>query len=130
MWTLTQTDDTLWYHVYKTQGTQEGRAIEGKAGVSLRKDSFTGALKEEEEGEEQPVTPRRDPEEETLRQYFQLDVKLGDLYEEWGAADAHFKRVSQVFTGQCVYLLARSPSHPLLMLLTTSIYESLPSAAI
>lgn len=112
VWTLTQTDETLWYHVY-TSSDRQGQAGVGdrkrRAGVSLQNKSemrFKGALKKEEE-EPVAVTPVQDTEEEEemLREYFQLNVKLGDLYKGWGAADPHFQRIADIFTGQfCITL--------------------------
>lgn len=69
VWTLTQTDDTLWYHIYKNQDVT--------------------------------VHPSKE-EEEMLRDYFQLNVNLRDLYTAWGAADPHFKHIADIFTGLCV----------------------------
>lgn len=108
MWTLTQTDDTLWYHVYKNQ--REGGDRKRRAGISVQEEDkatkrFKGVVKKEEE-EPLAVSSAQngDVEEEILRGYFQLDVKLGDLYKEWGAADSHFKHIADIFTGQCVCL--------------------------
>lgn len=108
VWTLTQTDDTLWYYVYKTQaGKAEGNR-KRRADVSLQMEikpekRFKGALKEEGEEEEKPVSMTLvqddEKEEEMLRDYFQLNVKLVDLYKEWGAADPHFKHIADIFTG-------------------------------
>ncbi|XP_042347947.1 N-glycosylase/DNA lyase isoform X2 [Plectropomus leopardus] len=125
VWTLTQTDDTLWYHVYKNQGRQEdGSDRKRKAVVSLQVENkaekrFKGALKKEEE-EPVAVTPVQDTEdeEEMLRDYFQLNVKLGDLYKEWGAADPHFKRIADIFTG--VRMLRQDPSECLFSFICTS----------
>lgn len=115
VWTLTQTDDTLWYHVYKSHHDrpEEGSSSDRKkrAGVTLQNEikseiSFKRALKKEEEEEPVAVTPLQDmKEEEMLRDYFQLNVKLGDLYKEWGAADPHFKHIADIFTGQCVFFI-------------------------
>lgn len=106
MWTLSQTDDTLWYYVYNKQERQEGSDRKRKASVSLQIENksvkrFKGALKREEE----PVSLSQDTEveEEMLRDYFQLNVKLSDLYSDWGAADPHFKRIAGIFTGQCIH---------------------------
>ncbi len=111
VWTLTQTDDTLWYHVYKPQDRQvEGGDRKRKAGVSLKMEKKSsekrlkeGVVKKEEE-EPVAVTSVQDAEEEEemLRDYFRLDVNMGDLYREWGAADPHFQRIADIFTGQCV----------------------------
>lgn len=93
----------------------QGEGCDSKrgAGVSHQMEnksdkSFKGALKKEEQEEPVAVTSVRntEEEEEMLRDYFQLNVKLGDLYEEWGAADPHFKCIADVFTGQCVFVHA------------------------
>lgn len=56
-------------------------------------------MKKEKE-EEKPVTEDTDEEAEMLRDYFQLNVSLGDLYLQWGAADPHFQRIAASFPGQ------------------------------
>ncbi|XP_070766518.1 N-glycosylase/DNA lyase [Enoplosus armatus] len=125
VWTLTQTDDTLWYNVYKTQDRQvEGSDRKRRAGVPLQMESksqkrFKGTLKKEEE-EPLAVTSVQDTgeEEEMLRDYFQLNMKLGDLYKEWGAADPHFKRIADIFTG--VRMLRQDPTECLFSFICTS----------
>ena len=108
VWTLTQTDDTLWYHIYQSLDRQGETSCRKKgAGVSLQLENksdnrFKEAVKKEEE-EPVAVTPVHQDtkdDEEMLRDYFQLNVKLGDLYKEWGAADHHFKHIAVIFTGQ------------------------------
>ncbi|XP_045145729.1 N-glycosylase/DNA lyase isoform X2 [Echinops telfairi] len=48
------------------------------------------------------------PEElQTLRQYFQLDVSLAQLYNHWSSVDPHFQKVAQKFQG--VRLLRQDP---------------------
>ncbi|XP_071387786.1 N-glycosylase/DNA lyase isoform X2 [Centroberyx affinis] len=93
VWTVTQTDDTLWYHVYNEQdGQGEGSSRKRRAS---------------------------DMKEETmLRDYFQLNVKLGDLYREWGAADPHFKHIANIFTG--VRMLRQEPTECLFSFICTS----------
>lgn len=108
VWTLTQTDDTLWYHVYRTQERQrKGNDRKRKTIVSVQSENepkrkFKREVKEEEE-EPLAVTLVQDAgeEQEMLRDYFQLDVNLGELYNKWGAADPHFRSVANVFTGLC-----------------------------
>ncbi|XP_044067858.1 N-glycosylase/DNA lyase [Siniperca chuatsi] len=125
VWTLTQTDDTLWYHVYKNQDRQvEESDRKRRAGVPFQMENkpekrFKGALKKEEE-EPVAVTLVQDTEEEEemLRDYFQLNVKLGDLYKEWGAADPHFKHIADIFTG--VRMLRQDPTECLFSLICTS----------
>lgn len=109
VWTLTQTDDTIWYHVYKSQD----REVDLRRTAPLHLDAkpamrLKGAIKEEEETVGKTlVQDTEEKEEETLRDYFQLNVKLEDLYKEWGAADPHFKRIGDIFTGLCVYLFKK-----------------------
>lgn len=45
-----------------------------------------------------------DEEKEVLRDYFQLNVKLQDLYDKWADTDPNFRRVAGIFTGQFVCL--------------------------
>lgn len=115
MWTLTQTDDTLWYYVYKKQDRQEGSDRKRRASVSLQKENksekrFKGALKKEEEPVSVTVQDT-EVEEHMLRDYFQLSVKLDDLYSDWGAADAHFQHIADIFTGECMCICAFMKSH-------------------
>lgn len=100
VWTLTQTDDTLWYHVYENHARGDRKM---GAGVSLQEGNKSERrFKEEDEGEVVTVTSVQDTkeEEEMLRDYFQLNVELGALYKEWKTADPHFKKVSDIFTGK------------------------------
>lgn len=108
VWTLTQTDDTLWYHTYNSPNTIGGDGRKRRAGSLLQGSKGSGKrskgvieVKEEEEGEPVAVTPDR-KEEELLNDYFQLKVKLGDLYRDWGAADPHFNSIAKIFTGKLV----------------------------
>ncbi|GAA6216389.1 N-glycosylase/DNA lyase [Lates japonicus] len=124
VWTLTQTDDTLWYHVYKNQdGQKMGSDKKRGAGVLQEENKsekrFKGALKKEEE-EMLAVTSMQDTEEEEekLRDYFQLNVKLGELYREWGTADPHFKKIADIFTG--VRMLRQDPTECLFSFICTS----------
>ncbi|XP_026222806.1 N-glycosylase/DNA lyase [Anabas testudineus] len=123
VWTLTQTDDTLWYYVYKNQDRQEGSDRKRRASVSLQKENhsekrFKGALKKEDESVAVTVQDTERREEELLRDYFQLNIKLADLYSEWGAADPHFKRIADIFTG--VRMLRQDPTECLFSFICTS----------
>ncbi|KAM9506223.1 N-glycosylase/DNA lyase isoform 2-T6 [Salvelinus alpinus] len=110
VWTLTQTDDTLWYHTYNNPNTIGGDGRKRSAGSLLQGSKGSGKrskgvieVKEEEEGEPVAVTPDPDrKEEELLNDYFQLKVKLGDLYRDWGAADPHFNSIAKIFTDNSV----------------------------
>ncbi|KAM6982467.1 LOW QUALITY PROTEIN: N-glycosylase/DNA lyase [Tautogolabrus adspersus] len=123
VWTLTQTDDTIWYHVYNTQDSQGVRSDrKRKTNASLQtenKKRFKGAVKmEEEEPVAVTLENNTDEEEEMLRDYFQLNVRMGDLYKEWGAADPHFKRIADIFTG--VRMLRQDPTECLFAFICTS----------
>lgn len=125
VWTLTQTDDTLWYHVYKNQDKQkEGSDRKRRSGVSLREENtaekrFKGAPeKDEEEPLAVSLVQNRELDEEMLRDYFQLDVRMDNLYKEWGAADCHFKRIASIFTG--VRMLRQDPTECLFSFICTS----------
>lgn len=110
VWTLTQTEDALWYHVYKNQERQsKTHDRKRKTGVSVQEDKPKKKFKTEikkEDGEPLDVTLLQDygEEKDMLRDYFQLDVNLGDLYKKWGDADPHFRCIANVFTGLCVWL--------------------------
>ncbi|XP_015239211.1 PREDICTED: N-glycosylase/DNA lyase [Cyprinodon variegatus] len=105
VWTLTQTEDTLWYYLYKNQD-----AAGGKNKDTPRSDK--------EETQSATSTQDAEVEAEMLRDYFQLHVKLGDLYREWGAADCHFKEISDIFTG--VRMLRQDPTECLFSFICTS----------
>lgn len=106
VWTLTQTEDSLWYHVYRNQECpqEENDKIRIAAASPKVKNQnekkFQGVLKKEEE-EEQPVSAVHGSveEQELLRDYFQLNVKLEDLYKKWGEADPHFRHIADIFPG-------------------------------
>lgn len=50
---------------------------------------------------EKGQTGKPTPEElQALRQYFQLDVSLAQLYRHWSSKDPHFQKVAQEFQGE------------------------------
>ncbi|XP_062248824.1 N-glycosylase/DNA lyase [Platichthys flesus] len=113
VWTLTQTEDILWYHVYNNPG---GRR-RGPAGVSSPGDSeseraLKGAVKKEEE-----VTDT-EGEEQMLRDYLQLSVNLSELYTHWHTADPHFRQIADIFTG--LRMLRQDPTECLFTFICTS----------
>ncbi|KAI3357604.1 hypothetical protein L3Q82_016011 [Scortum barcoo] len=112
VWTLTQTDDTLWYHVYRPQDGQ----VEG-GDRKRSEERIEGALKKEEE-ERVAVTWDTEEEEAMLRDYFQLNVNMGDLYMKWGAADPHFRDIAELFKG--VRMLRQDPTECLFSIICTS----------
>ncbi|XP_061591882.1 N-glycosylase/DNA lyase [Cololabis saira] len=125
VWTLTQIDDTLWYHVYTTQGTQkDGSDKEKRAGVSFHQEkratkrSKDAPRKVEDKPQGADAEQRSEVEAEMLRDYFQLHVNLGCLYQEWGAADSHFKQIADIFSG--VRMLRQDPTECLFSFICTS----------
>lgn len=114
VWTLTQTDDTLWYHVYRRH--EDPDLVNGRKRKKAENSQDSGKkLKEMADVKEEEVetsfcvlTSEQDhKDEEVLRDYFQLSVKLEDLYKEWGDADPHFSHTGNVFTG--VRMLRQDP---------------------
>ncbi|KAL0186182.1 hypothetical protein M9458_017852, partial [Cirrhinus mrigala] len=108
VWTLTQTEDMLWYYVYSHQinaGTENrlkqvkdeeqllGNMPKKKIEIKEEID-----IKQEEAGLCTVMSEPDNKEEELLRDYFQLGVKLGDLYRDWSTVDPHFKDTANIFT--------------------------------
>uniref|UniRef100_A0A3P9JI95 N-glycosylase/DNA lyase n=1 Tax=Oryzias latipes TaxID=8090 RepID=A0A3P9JI95_ORYLA len=111
VWTLTQTDDRLWYHVYTNQKKRRGR--ENRA-----EEQPEGVPNVEEEAPAVTDEQQSTMEAEMLREYFQLHVKMEDLCRHWGAADRHFKNTADVFTG--VRMLRQDPTECLFSFICTS----------
>lgn len=112
VWTLTQTEDTLWYYVYShhrnpgTENRQKGKVEEEEQLLGKMSKRMID-MKQKEEGLSTVVSEPDKKEEELLRDYFQLDVKLGELYKNWSTVDPHFKHTANIFTG--VRLLRQDP---------------------
>lgn len=107
VWTLTQTENTLWYYVYGYQiNAEEDNGVKCK--IKEEKSSKVMINMNQVEGDLCTVMSELDnKDEERLREYFQLDVKLGDLYRDWSTLDPHFKQIANVFTG--VRMLRQDP---------------------
>lgn len=104
VWTLTQTEDTLWYYVYnhqKNPGTEnrQKQKVEEEEQLLGKRSKRMIDMKQEEAGMCTVMSEPDIKEEELLRDYFQLGVKLGDLYRDWSTADPHFKHTANIFTG-------------------------------
>ncbi|XP_077587137.1 N-glycosylase/DNA lyase [Stigmatopora nigra] len=117
VWTLTQTDDTLWYHVYKENDKQVSKEEKlGNAGVFLNEKK---SLVKCERSVNEDINLQNDIKDEaTLRDYFQLEVNLSDLFKKWGERDTHFKRIADIFTG--VRMLRQDPTECLFSFICTS----------
>ncbi|CAL8250876.1 unnamed protein product [Arctogadus glacialis] len=122
VWTLTQTDDRLWYHVYNNKDAHKEvdnrkRKADGPA-QQLNKSEKRRKVNIKEEENDVPVTVKKEGEEDMLVDYFQLNVNLEELYREWGLADPHFKHISNIFTG--IRMLRQNPTECLFSFICTS----------
>ncbi|ROL45530.1 N-glycosylase/DNA lyase [Anabarilius grahami] len=118
VWTLTQTEDMLWYYVYshqKNPGTEnrQKQKVEEKEQLLVKRSKRMIDMKQEEVGMCTVMSETDNKDEDLLRDYFQLDVKLGDLYRNWSTADPHFKHTANIFTGICLKGIA----HPKMKIL-------------
>ncbi|KAI7797466.1 N-glycosylase/DNA lyase [Triplophysa rosa] len=118
VWTLTQTENMLWYYVY---GHQMNPGAESGQKCKVKGERRSGEMMDIKEEEEKTCTVMSDldhKDEELLRDYFQLDVKLEDLYRHWSAVDLHFKQIANVFTG--VRMLRQDPGECLFSFICSS----------
>ncbi|MCI4381105.1 hypothetical protein PGIGA_G00247740 [Pangasianodon gigas] len=114
VWTLTQTEDTLWYHVYRRHedpdlmNGRKRKKPESSQESGKKLKEMADVKEEEDETSLCMLTSEQDgKDEEALRDYFQLSVKLEDLYKEWGDADLHFSHTGNIFSG--VRMLRQDP---------------------
>ncbi|XP_078687306.1 N-glycosylase/DNA lyase-like isoform X1 [Branchiostoma floridae x Branchiostoma belcheri] len=97
----------------------EENALDTKEQVKMMTSNTEGTKIKAEDVEEVTVkTEAGLTEEDILRDYFQLDVKLTDLYEQWCQADPHFKQVSPNFTG--IRMLRQDPVENLFSFICSS----------
>ncbi|XP_058245934.1 N-glycosylase/DNA lyase [Hemibagrus wyckioides] len=106
VWTLTQTDDTLWYHVYRCRedpdhvnGRKRKKAEDSQELWKKFKEMAEVKVEEDDKSLCVSTSEQDAKDEEVLKDYFQLSVKLEDLYKEWGDADPHFRRTGNIFSG-------------------------------
>ncbi|XP_063076616.1 N-glycosylase/DNA lyase isoform X1 [Engraulis encrasicolus] len=121
VWTLTQTDDTLWYYVYNNNNNLDNNrhgtetvcknspGIEPLGPPAKTPECDISKVKQEVEEKAVKMEPVCGvPEEELLlRDYFQLNIQLESLYKDWGQQDEHFRKIASVFTG--VRMLRQEP---------------------
>ncbi|KAJ8265152.1 hypothetical protein COCON_G00142510 [Conger conger] len=126
VWTLTQTEDTLWYYTYSMQDSEgkvkgRKRSAEARPDGPVKRTRGMITVKEEPAEDQEPkakTTEHDHKEEELLKDYFQLNVNLADLYKQWGTADTHFKSIAKAFTG--VRMLRQDPTECLFSFICTS----------
>ncbi|XP_073448088.1 N-glycosylase/DNA lyase isoform X2 [Aquarana catesbeiana] len=111
VWTLTQKDDHLWYAVYPNTEEEEGKsnketqkkATKRKLKKTTSEAINTEDLKQEKEDDWTNVPIHIDSKDckkdgETLEDYFQLHLRLQDLYKQWGESDSNFQKVAREFS--------------------------------
>ncbi|XP_064422380.1 N-glycosylase/DNA lyase [Latimeria chalumnae] len=85
--------------------------------VPLKQEKVPTAVKCEALEPEQN-TERKRKDADTLEDYFQLNVKLADLYQQWSEADPNFRKKAQAFPG--VRVLRQDPVECLFSFICTS----------
>ncbi|KAM4643685.1 N-glycosylase/DNA lyase isoform 2-T2 [Discoglossus pictus] len=135
VYTLTQTEEHIWYTVYSkqeeigdellTNTTQKKKPKTTKENKLLRapqKLIKTEQIKQETEDQSATLPQVTDDDgkkdQKILRDYFQLDVSLKDLYDQWGKSDPHFQEVAKDFTG--IRVLRQDPTECLFSFICTS----------
>ncbi|KAM4722770.1 N-glycosylase/DNA lyase [Rhinophrynus dorsalis] len=139
VWTLTQTDDRIWYTVYAKEesspGKEDGLPVttkqkgklkkKQKAAVSCRPPKMikTEDLKSDERRTMGDLPLADDDggckkDQETLRDFFQLDISLKELYQQWGRSDPNFQKVAKDFPG--IRVLRQDPTECLFSFICTS----------
>ncbi|KAG0000529.1 8-oxoguanine glycosylase ogg1 [Entomortierella chlamydospora] len=98
LWRLQETEDGFQYRTFRPSPTA------------------AGALEQEELEKQQKEHMKQD--EEFLRDYFQLDVPLTELYIKWSNADANFKAKAPLFPG--VRILRQDPVENLICFICSS----------
>lgn len=56
--------------------------------------------------------------EAIIRDYFQLDINLEDLYNQWSKADKHFEKIAQVYPG--IRIMRQDPTENLFSFICSS----------
>ncbi|XP_071495777.1 N-glycosylase/DNA lyase-like [Diadema antillarum] len=148
IWTLKQSDTHILYQVYDPredsksprcmEGTGNGRQATEQTKVQSRSkkrgsgDELARSKKQRRSelptlASESPLVPasqdihehlQGDHHHDVLHDYFQLDVRLAGLYEQWKGADENFSRVSVSFPG--VRILRQDPVENLVSFICSS----------
>ncbi|XP_055504106.1 N-glycosylase/DNA lyase-like [Leucoraja erinacea] len=158
VWTLTQTQDHIWYRTYRKDADNVPQVPMGHrkrkgpsarpVGVKMKKKNIAKSRLKSDEGdvhETERVFPeeKKEPmqcarqindttpellkgesgtadQEESmiLSDYFQLHVRLSDLYPHWMHVDKHFERVAKDFPG--IRILRQDPTECLFSFICSS----------
>lgn len=107
VWTLTQSEEQLWYTLHEEEKEEDRREEEGLSEPPVKKSrkqlhpetSRPTGTTGRSGGEQVRGVDGLDPSQ-ILRDYFQLHVSLSALYQGWSYTDAHFRNVAVKFPGR------------------------------
>ncbi|XP_075039604.1 N-glycosylase/DNA lyase isoform X2 [Mixophyes fleayi] len=125
VWTLTQKDDHIWYTVYPCTGGEDGESqkVSQKKATKRKFPLTTPVMVKTEPIKEEVIQDfhlnddyKKDGE--TLQDYFQLHICLGELYQRWGESDKNFQKVAKDFPG--IRILRQDPVECLFSFICTS----------
>lgn len=111
VWTLTQTEELLWYTLHEEEKEEASSAAEDglsepplkKGRRQLHPDMSRADMSERSgdrlTGEQIRGMDGLDPSQ-ILRDYFQLHINLPALYQGWAYSDLHFRDIAFKFPGR------------------------------
>uniref|UniRef100_A0A803JL09 N-glycosylase/DNA lyase n=1 Tax=Xenopus tropicalis TaxID=8364 RepID=A0A803JL09_XENTR len=136
VWTLTQTDEHIWYTVYTNDQRPAQDSDESKVTTEQNDRQHSAKpcklpkkkIKKEEINPEDKAITGDCPlickdtdckkDQEILEDYFQLNISLRTLYQHWESSDPNFQRVAQDFPG--IRILRQDPTECLFSFICTS----------
>ncbi|XP_073429175.1 N-glycosylase/DNA lyase isoform X3 [Dendrobates tinctorius] len=131
VWTLTQKDGHLWYTVYPCPETTDSEFEKEVRRRPLKRKlphTVSDTIKQEKDTTKQEnedvsgdcVSPSANckKDSEILQNYFQLQVNLNELYNQWGKSDKNFLKVAKEFPG--IRVLRQDPVECLFSFICTS----------
>ncbi|XP_070586798.1 N-glycosylase/DNA lyase-like isoform X2 [Erythrolamprus reginae] len=126
VWTLTQSEEHLWYTLHEEEKEDGGREEEGLTEPPLKK-----SRKQTQPEPNRPGTSERSggllplargtdglTPSQILQDYFQLHVNVSALYQGWSYVDSHFREIGVKFPG--VRVLRQDPVECLFSFICTS----------
>ncbi|KAG8127884.1 hypothetical protein E2320_014777 [Naja naja] len=128
VWTLTQSEEHLWYTLHEEEKEDGGRDEEGLSEPALKK-----SRKQTQPEPNRPGTSERSGSHlsgelaraidgltpsQILQDYFQLHVNVSALYQGWSYVDSHFREIGVKFPG--VRVLRQDPVECLFSFICTS----------
>ncbi|XP_077180970.1 N-glycosylase/DNA lyase [Paroedura picta] len=125
VWTLTQSEEQLWYTLHEEEKEEDRREEESLSEPPVKKGrrqllpetSRAVGTSGRSGGEQARGMEGLDPAQ-ILQDYFQLHVSLSSLYQGWSYTDAHFRNIAVKFPG--VRVLRQDPVECLFSFICTS----------